>query len=89
MLISIGTGAGGDAQYLFACEVLGSTVGHRPRHAKVYRHFAAEYERLQLERIAAFKAYQADVASGEYPAEPHQVGIAPEELAKFVSQLPD
>ena len=28
--------------------------GHMPRHSKVYRNFAAEYDRLQAERVAAF-----------------------------------
>ena len=35
--------------------MLGYTRGHKPRHAKTYRNFAAEYARLQSERIAAFK----------------------------------
>ncbi len=85
-------GPGGDAQCLFVCEVLGSNRGHPPRHAtprQALPHFAAECERLQLERIAVFKAYQADVASVNHPAAQHQVGIAPEELAKSMSQLPD
>jgi 3-methyl-2-oxobutanoate hydroxymethyltransferase len=89
VLISMGAGAGGDAQYLFACDVLGSNRGHKPRHAKVYRNFAAEYDRLQLDRIAAFKEYQADVASGAYPAAQHEVAIPADELAKFQALLPD
>ena len=35
-------GAGADAQYLFAEDVLGYSRGHQPRHAKVYRNFRAE-----------------------------------------------
>jgi 3-methyl-2-oxobutanoate hydroxymethyltransferase len=89
VLISMGAGAGGDAQYLFACDVLGSNRGHKPRHAKVYRNFAAEYDRLQLDRIAAFKEYQADMASGAYPTAQHEVAIPAEELARFTAQLPD
>jgi 3-methyl-2-oxobutanoate hydroxymethyltransferase len=90
VLISMGAGAGCDAQYLFACDVLGSNRGHKPRHSKVYRNFAAEYDRLQLERIAAFKEYQADVASGAYPAAAqHEVAIPADELARFQALLPD
>src|SRR6185436_8039791 len=33
VLISMGAGAGCDAQYLFADDVLGSNTGHVPRHA--------------------------------------------------------
>jgi 3-methyl-2-oxobutanoate hydroxymethyltransferase len=32
-----------------------------PRHSRVYRHFLKEYERLQKERIAAYKEYIHDV----------------------------
>ncbi|MEY4758352.1 MAG: hypothetical protein RJA34_3250 [Pseudomonadota bacterium] len=87
IMISMGAGAGGDAQYLFACDVLGYNKGHTPRHAKVYRNFAAEFDRLQAERIAAFKEYSSDVASGAYPEKRHEVGISPEELAKFKAAL--
>ena len=42
LLWSMGSGAGCDAQYLFAEDILGANRGHMPRHAKVYRDFAAE-----------------------------------------------
>jgi 3-methyl-2-oxobutanoate hydroxymethyltransferase len=86
-LISMGAGAGCDAQYVFGCDVLGETRGHVPRHSKVYRNFAAEYDRLQQERIAAFKEYIADVRSGAFPEEKHLVGIAPGELEQFLNAL--
>ncbi|MEL0076046.1 MAG: 3-methyl-2-oxobutanoate hydroxymethyltransferase, partial [Ilumatobacter sp.] len=61
VMFSMGAGAGCDAQYLFSCDLLGYTRGHRPRHAKVYRDFSAEYERLQRERVGAFSEFIADV----------------------------
>lgn len=88
LLISMGAGAGCDAQYLFASDVLGSTRGHVPRHGKIYRNFAAEYDRLQAERIAAFTEYARDVASGAYPQPQHMVGMAPNEMTKFRHLLP-
>ena len=51
VMLSMGAGKGGDAQYLFAEDVLGYTRGHKPRHAKQYRNFRSEYERLQKERV--------------------------------------
>jgi 3-methyl-2-oxobutanoate hydroxymethyltransferase len=87
VLLSMGAGAGCDAQYLFAEDVLGYTPGHRPRHAKVYRNFRAEYDRLQAERIAAFKEFIADVNAGVYPAESHKVPIADAEFAAFRARL--
>ena len=78
---------GGDAQYLFAEDVLGYTRGRRPRHAKVYRNFRAEYDRLQAERVAAFKEFKADVDSGAYPGKQHMAPIADAEFAAFMAQL--
>ena len=75
IMLGMGAGAGADAQYLFAEDVLGHTAGHRPRHAKVYRNFAAEFERLQTERVAAFGEFVADVGSGAYPGAEHTVTI--------------
>ena len=82
----MGAGPGADAQYVFAEDVLGHTAGHRPRHSKTYRNFALEYERLQKERISAFKEFIADVNSGAYPAPEHTVPIGNEEFKKFMSK---
>jgi 3-methyl-2-oxobutanoate hydroxymethyltransferase len=87
VLLSMGAGAGCDAQYLFSSDLLGYNDAHTPRHAKVYRNFAAEYERLQLDRVAAFSEFSADVTSGDYPQKQHTVGISDDELAAFRSRL--
>jgi 3-methyl-2-oxobutanoate hydroxymethyltransferase len=86
-LLSMGAGAGCDAQYLFAEDILGMHRGHMPRHSKVYRNFAAEYERLQAERVAAFSEYVADVNSNAYPEEKHIVRMPPEELKAFMAKI--
>ena len=88
LLISMGAGAGCDGQYLFSSDVLGSHDGHYPRHARVYRDFRAEHERLQKERVAAFGEFAADVASGAYPAANHTVDIDDEEFAAFLRAHP-
>ncbi len=88
LMFSMGAGSGGDAQYLFAEDVLGYTRGHRPRHAKVYRNFRAEYDRLQKERISAFKEYKNDVDSGVYPGPEHVVPIKDSEFDTFMKLLP-
>ncbi|MCA9964679.1 MAG: 3-methyl-2-oxobutanoate hydroxymethyltransferase [Anaerolineales bacterium] len=88
-MIMLGMGAGpwADAQYLFAEDVLGYNPGHKPRHAKTYRDFRAEYDRLQQERIAAFKEFIADVNSGDYPEPKHVVPIKDEEFEAFLAQV--
>jgi 3-methyl-2-oxobutanoate hydroxymethyltransferase len=87
LLWSMGSGPGCDAQYLFAEDILGTNRGHMPRHAKVYRHFAAEFERLQVERIKAFKEYITDVEAGAYPENQHIVQMADAELKRFKESL--
>ncbi|HNB28701.1 MAG TPA: 3-methyl-2-oxobutanoate hydroxymethyltransferase, partial [Alphaproteobacteria bacterium] len=86
-LISMGSGAGCDAQYLFAEDVLGSNRGHYPRHSKKYRDFAKLYDKLQRERVAAFSEYAADVRSGAYPAREHMVEVPDKELKRFLAQI--
>ena len=87
LLWSMGAGAGCDAQYLFAEDILGTNRGHMPRHSKVYRNFAAEYDRLQAEQVAAFKEFIADVASSAYPEDKHVVKMAAAELSAFQAAL--
>ncbi len=87
LMLSMGAGDGCDAQYLFADDILGQTRGHVPRHAKVYRDFAAEFDRLQAERVAAFSEFVADVNSGAFPEPRHLVHMDPVELNRFRQRL--
>jgi len=68
ILMSLGSGTGCDTQFLFSDDILGDYDERLPRHAKAYRNFRAEMDRLQQERIAAFKEYIAEVQSGAFPA---------------------
>src|SRR3954468_8458780 len=61
LLMSLGSGPGCDTQFLFSDDILGDYEERLPRHAKAYRNFVKEYQRLQKERIAAFTEYVADV----------------------------
>lgn len=63
LTISLGSGADCDVQYLFSADLLGENRDHIPRHAKVYRDFAGERDRLQAERIAAYGEYISDVTT--------------------------
>src|SRR5207248_9694240 len=74
-LMSLGSGNGCDSQFLFSDDILGDYDERIPRHAKAYRNFLKEYERLQGERIAAFKEYAADVTSGRFPEAGHLVAM--------------
>lgn len=87
VMISMGSGSGCDAQYLFSTDVLGTNRGHVPRHAKQYRDLAAEEDRLQQERIAAFGEYVAEVESGAFPADGNIVAIDEQELSVFLGEM--
>jgi len=86
LMLGMGAGSGADAQYLFTEDVLGHADGHKPRHAKTYRNFVAEFARLQQERIAAFKEFVADVHSGAYPQPQHSVPIDDAQFDSFKTQ---
>lgn len=85
LTISLGSGGGCDAQYLFSADLLGENRGHIPRHAKTYRNFAAEHDRLQTERVSAYKEYINDVTTGAFPEARHVVGIDDDVLSKVWS----
>ena len=87
LTISLGSGAACDAQYLFSADLLGENRGHFPRHAKAYRNFADERDRLQGERVAAYREYIQDVNSGGFPEQSHIVPIDESVLRAFVERL--
>ena len=87
LTISLGSGTGCDATYMFSADLLGENRGHIPRHAKVYRNFAEERDRLQRERVAAYREYIEDIQKKSYPAAEHDVSITPTEFEKFLESI--
>jgi 3-methyl-2-oxobutanoate hydroxymethyltransferase len=87
LTISLGSGPDCDATYLFSADLLGENRGHIPRHARVYRNFAQERDRLQQERIAAYREYIDDIGNNNFPAEEHSVGIDDAEFDAFVNAV--
>ena len=87
VVISMGSGAGCDVQYLFATDVLGETEGRVPRHARVYRDLQSEYQRLHRERVAAFREFRQDVGAGAFPAENERVAMSADEWLEFEDSL--
>jgi 3-methyl-2-oxobutanoate hydroxymethyltransferase len=86
-VISMGSGAGCDAQYLFACDMLGTNRGHVPRHAKQYVNLQPEYDRLRGLMKDAFTQYAAEVGAGTFPDARRVVEVKETEFAKFVAGL--
>ena len=64
IVMSMGSGPGCDVEYVFGCDILGTTKGRIPRHAKKYRDFHAGIcIGLQQERENAFQEFYDDVHS--------------------------
>jgi 3-methyl-2-oxobutanoate hydroxymethyltransferase len=89
LTISLGSGSECDAQYLFSADLLGENRGHFPRHAKAYRNFAAERDRLQVERVAAYREYIEDVTTGLFPASSNTVKMDESVLDHALKTLDD
>ena len=87
LLMSLGSGGGCDTQFLFSDDILGDYDERLPRHAKAYRDFYAENQRLQRERIAAFSEYIADVNSGRFPAPGNLIELDDEQQQSIIDEL--
>lgn len=87
ILMSLGSGPGCDTQFLFSDDILGDYDERIPRHAKAYRNFLKEYQRLQEERVAAFKEFAADVRRGRFPESRHLVSMDASELQNVIAAI--
>ena len=85
LTISIGSGRYADIQFLFGEDILGYHFNSTktPRHAKKYKDFNKTYEKLQKDRIDAFKEYQKDVVNKKFPSKNNVVFAEKKELEKF------
>jgi 3-methyl-2-oxobutanoate hydroxymethyltransferase len=87
LTISLGSGKYCDATYLFSADLLGENRGHIPRHAKTYRNFAQENDRLQNERINAYSEYIRDVSTQNFPEDKHSISIDKVEFETFLNAI--
>ena len=86
-LMSLGSGTACDSQFLFSDDILSDYDERIPRHAKAYRNFLKEYQRLQEERIAAFREYAADVKSARFPDASHLIEMDESEFRAAVEAI--
>lgn len=87
LLMSLGSGTGCDSQFLFSDDILGDYDERIPRHAKAYRNFRKEYQRLQEERVSAFREYAEDVKSGRFPENRHLVPMEDAVLQEAIQAI--
>jgi 3-methyl-2-oxobutanoate hydroxymethyltransferase len=86
-VISMGSGPGCDAQYLFAEDILGTNRGHVPRHAKQYVDLQPEYDRIKKMMTDAFRQFHHEVTSGAFPEAKHTVHVKDDEFGRFLNGL--
>ena len=85
--ISIGSGNGGDVQFLFAEDILGASEGPFPRHSKQYCNLFKEAQRIQKIRVNAFKNFIDDVNSDIFPSNNFEVEVTEEFVERFCNYL--
>ena len=85
--ISIGSGNGGDVQFLFAEDILGASEGPFPRHSKQYCNLFKESQRIQKIRVKAFKDFIDDVNSDIFPSNNFEVEVTEEFVERFCNYL--
>lgn len=84
---SIGAGAGGDIQFLFADDILGNNGPPYPRHTKQYRDFFKLKQQMQAERVAGFREFIEDVRAGTFPAPGHVIKAPDGLIDGFLEKL--
>lgn len=87
LLMSLGSGTGCDTQFLFSDDILGDYDERLPKHAKAYRNFFAENQRLQNERTAAFSEYIRDVKEGNFPDASNLINVDDDLLQEAIHKI--
>ena len=85
--ISIGSGNGGDVQFLFAEDILGASEGPFPRHSKQYCNLFKESQRIQKIRVNAFKDFIDEVNTNIFPSNKFEVEVKEEFVERFCNYL--
>ena len=85
--ISIGSGNGGDVQFLFAEDILGASEGPFPRHSKQYCNLFKEAQRIQKIRVNAFKDFIDEVNTNIFPSNKFEVEVTEEFVERFFNYL--
>jgi len=71
----MGSGSACDTQYLYSSDILGTNIGHYPRHSKRYVDIPSALAEIQRCRVQGFRDFADDVASGAYPVRQHEIDI--------------
>ena len=84
--VSLGSGPGGDVDYLFCNDICGEQE-NSPRHARAFGNLLELKRQLQDARVAALADFRRACVDGVFPSDAETVDVDPDELDRFVSRL--
>ena len=84
--VSLGSGAGGDVDYLFMEDICGDSA-NPPRHARSFGNLAAIREQMHAERVNALTSFRAAAEAGRFPGEAETASMEGDELDSFLELL--
>jgi 3-methyl-2-oxobutanoate hydroxymethyltransferase len=76
----MGSGPDCDGQILFTADLLGTNLGHYPRHSRTYVN-------LFDQARDALSKFREDVTNGSFPAEANTVGMKTDQYERFITEL--
>ena len=84
--VSLGSGPGGDVDYLFMNDICGEQE-YLPRHSRAFGNLYRLHEQVKAERIAAVAAFREAVERGSFPGDAETVAMDPREMEGFLEKL--
>ena len=84
--VSLGSGPGGDVDYLFMNDICGEQE-FLPRHARAFGNLRRLHEQIKAERIAAVTAFREAAECGSFPGNAETVAMDPREMDGFLEKL--
>ena len=85
-VISLGSGGGGDVDYLFQEDICGMNP-NPPRHAKAFGALQPLYDEIATRRRSALSAFRKASESGAFPTEDEAVSMPTAEKDRFLEEL--
>ena len=84
--VSLGSGNGGDVNYLFMCDICGENE-IAPRHAIKYGNLLSLHKKTQKERIQSLKKFNKEAKKNNFAKKKNIVSITKKELNEFLDLI--
>ena len=84
--VSLGSGNGGDVNYLFMCDICGENEV-APRHAIKYGNLLSLIKKTQKERIQSLKKFNKEAKKNNFAKKNNIVSISKNEFNEFLDLI--